>query len=97
MRRRTDPLILTLCVVWVCVLGALGVSAIALQHLAIGTRTGISTSEGWSATVSGIGLIGFALLGVGPLLDGHRFRKHIIALLAVLWLVGSVNVLYWRL
>ena len=95
MHRKIDPLILTLCIAWISILGGLGVSAIVWKHLAIGTRIGISTSEGISAAASGIGLIGFALLGLVPLLDGNRFRVHAIALITITWLVGSICILRW--
>lgn len=96
MRRKLDPLILALCIAWIAILGGLGISAIAQEHLAIGTRLGVSTSEGLSATISGVILIGFALLGLLPTLDGNRIRRIVLAFAAVLWLFGSLVVLLWR-
>lgn len=95
MHRKIDPLILTLCIAWISILGGLGVSAIVWNRISIGTRIGISTSEGISAAVSGVGLIGCALLGLVPLLDGNRFRTHAVALITITWLVGSACVLRW--
>jgi hypothetical protein len=94
MHRKIDPLILTLCIAWVFILGGLGVSAIVLKHISIGTRLGVSTSDGISAVVWGIGLIGLALLGLVPLLDGNRFRRQLIGLLATAWFAGSCSVLW---
>jgi hypothetical protein len=95
MNRKIHPLIVTLCVAWMTILGGLGVSAVIGEHISIGTRLGVSTSEGMSAIVSGIGLIGFALFGLVPLLQGNRFRTHVIALVTTVWLIGSVCVLRW--
>jgi len=94
MRRNIDPLILALCIVWIAILGWLGISAITQQHLSIGTRFGISTSGGRDADILGLILVGFALLGLVPLLDRNRFRKNIAFLIAACWLVGSAVVLY---
>ena len=96
MHQKIDPLILALCIAWISIMGGLGISAILFKSISIGTRTGVSTSDGISAVASGIGLIGFALVGLVPLLDGNRFRRQLIGLLAMAWLVGSF-VLLWPL
>lgn len=93
MRRKTDPLILALCAAWIFILGGLGVSAITQGHLSIGTRLGVSTSDGLSAKFSGVVLIGFALVGFAPPLHRSRFQKLAIATLVVLWLLGAAAVL----
>lgn len=95
MRRKVDLLILTLCVAWMTILGALGTSAIVRKQVSLGSRIGVSGAEGVSAAAVGLGLIGFALLGLVPLLDGNRFRLHAIALTAIAWIVGSICVLRW--
>lgn len=95
MRRKLDPLILTLCVAWMTILGGLGTSAIVRKQVSLGSRIGVSGAEGISAAAVGLGLIGFALLGLVPLLDGNRFRSHAIALAAIAWVVGSICVLRW--
>jgi len=95
MRRKIDPLILTLCVAWMTILGGLGISAIVQRQVSLGTRIGISTSDGFNATGVGIGLIGFALLGLLPLLDRNRFRSHALFLITIAWIVGSIWVLRW--
>jgi len=95
MRRKIDPLVGTLCVAWIAILGGLGISAIIRRQVSLGSRIGVSTSDGYGATIVGIGLIGFALLGLLPLLEGHRFRSHAIFLIAITWIVGSICVLRW--
>lgn len=95
MRRKLDTLLLTLCLAWITILGGLGISAIVRKQVSLGTRIGVSASDGVNATGVGLGLIGFALLGLVPLLDGNRFRSQAMALVTIAWIVGSICVLRW--
>lgn len=89
MNARTPFLLIILSAAWIGILGTLGISALVLQRLSITTRIGISESSGWHAEISGWLLIGFALLGVLPLLDRHRFKRQIHALLVLGWVAGA--------
>jgi hypothetical protein len=94
MKRKVDPLIWVLSLAWTAIWGGLGVSAIVLKSLSMSTRYGLSHHEGLEAVMRGAVLIGVALAGGAlPFLHRNRFRKHIIALMVLCWLVGSA-VLY---
>lgn len=89
MSQRMPPLMIVLSTAWIGILGTLGISALMLKRLVVSTRAGISESNGIQAEVMGWILIGFALLGVLPWLDRHRFKRQIHALLVLGWIAGA--------
>lgn len=89
MSTRPPSLLIILSTAWIGILGALGISALLHKQLAISTRVGLSQSSGMHAEVIGWSLIGFALLGVLPWLDRHRFKRQIHALLVLGWIAGA--------
>ena len=87
---KPDPLIVFLSAAWVLILSATGLLAISQESITLGSRLGISNSEGLPAILTGFGLLGFALFGLAPFISTSPFKRLSTALLITIWCASTV-------
>ena len=87
---RPDPLIVFLSAAWVLILSTTGLLSISQESVTLGSKLGLSHSEGLSAVLTGFGLLGFALFGLAPFISTSPFKRLITTLLIIIWCASTV-------